>query len=363
MPRPNPGPRLRPPGKRPAFYIVWTENGRSKEQSTGTADLDEAQAALAAFIAERGRDTTGPRDPARFPIAEALADYGDEHGPETVAPERIAYAIDTLLPFWGASTIGDVDERTCRAFGRWRGRSDGTVRRDLGVMRAAINHAFRHGRLTRPVHVWLPAKPNGRDRWLTRDEAAALLRAARRGRGTRLYLPLFVMLALRTGARKEAILSLRWPQVDLERGRIDLNPLGRRRTSKGRPVIPIPRRLGWFLRQARKRGNDLGFVVNLDGERLGDIKTAFRSAAVRAGLCEPILDGAGGPRLDAKNRPMMRPTISPHTLRHTAGTWMAQAGVPLWDVAGFLGHSHERTAELYSHHSPDHLARARAALD
>lgn len=47
----------------------------------------------------------------------------------------------------------------------------------------------------------------------------------------RLYLPLFILIALRTGARKEAILSLRLSQVDLEAGRIDFNPAGRRRTN------------------------------------------------------------------------------------------------------------------------------------
>jgi integrase len=37
----------------------------------------------------------------------------------------------------------------------------------------------------------------------------------------RLYLPLFIVLGLYTGARKEAILSLRWPQIDLENKRIN----------------------------------------------------------------------------------------------------------------------------------------------
>lgn len=237
--------------------------------------------------------------------------------------------------------MADVTRETCRAYDRARARKPATVRRELAVLRAAINHAHREGRLTRPVHVFLPAKPEGRDRWLTRSEAAALLRTARRDPRCRLYLPLFVLLGLYTGARKQAILGLRWHQVDLERGRIDFNAPGRARTSKGRPIIPIPRRLVRFLRLARDRGNDLGYVVNRDGRPLGDVKRAFASAARRAGLAN----------------------VSPHTLRHTAGTWMAQHGVPLWEIAGYLGHSHERTAALYSHHSPDHLARASAAFD
>ena len=43
----------------------------------------------------------------------------------------------------------------------------GTVRRELGILRAAINVAFSEGRMTRKVAVWLPERPPARDRWLT----------------------------------------------------------------------------------------------------------------------------------------------------------------------------------------------------
>ncbi|MCP4308666.1 MAG: site-specific integrase [bacterium] len=176
---------------------------------------------------------------------------------------------------------------------------------------------------------------------MTRKEVAALLRAARQEPQARLHLPLFILTALYTGARREAILSLRWPQVDLERGRIDLNPPGRRRTSKGRPVIPIPRRLAIFLRLARLRGSEMGFVVNRDGLPVKNVRRGFATACRKASLHD----------------------VTPHTLRHTAGTWMAQRGVPLFDIAGYLGHSHARTSALYAHHSPEYLSRAVAAFD
>ena len=31
--------------------------------------------------------------------------------------------------------------------------------------------------------------------------------------------------------------------------------------------------------------------------------------------------------------------VTPHTLRHTAATWLMQRGVPVWEAAGFLGMS------------------------
>ncbi len=83
------------------------------------------------------------------------------------------------------------------------------------------------------------------------------------------------------------------------------------------------------------------FVVEWGGDRVESIKHGFRDAAARAGLTD----------------------VTPHTLRHTAATWMAQKGVPLWEVAGMLGHSDAAmVAETYGHHSPDHLRKAAAAL-
>ena len=78
------------------------------------------------------------------------------------------------------------------------------------MLRAAINYAHQEGRLTRTVTVYLPDGAEPRERWLTRAEAAALLRAALREPRVRLYLPLFILVAIYTGARKEALLSLRW---------------------------------------------------------------------------------------------------------------------------------------------------------
>ena len=69
--------------------------------------------------------------------------------------------------FWEGRTLATVTRETCRAYARARGRSAGTVRRELGVLRAAINHAHREGRVTRAVAVHLPERPEPKDRWLT----------------------------------------------------------------------------------------------------------------------------------------------------------------------------------------------------
>lgn len=363
MPRPNRGAYLKSiknqGWKRSVWFICWSEQGRTRKRSTGTSDSREAEGQLADFIKERQRreQPAEPSDPRAFSVAEALDLYGSEHAPTTAAAARIGYAIEALLPFWGEKMVSEVTAATCAAYTAARQRSAGTVRRELGVLSAAINFAHRHGRLRSAPFVFKPDKPEGKERWLTRAEAAKLLHAAVRSRAdSRLYLPLFIVLALYTGARKDALLSLRWPQVDLERGRINLNPPGRKRTNKGRATLPIPRQLLTFLKLARRRGSDLGYVIHRNGDRIKDIGGAWNGVHGKEG-CQA--QGSFGRACKAAGLA----GVSPHTLRHTCGTWLAQAGVSLWDIAGWLGQSNARTTELYAHHHTEHLSGAMRAIE
>jgi integrase len=197
----------------------------------------------------------------------------------------------------------------------------------------------------------LPEGAEARDRWLTRTEAAALLRSALREPRVRLHLPLFVLIGLYSGQRKQAILTMRWSQIDLEAGRIDFNSPGARRSNKRRARQPIPRKLLGHLRRARKRGTDLGFVINENGARLKDIKRGFASACARATL-----------NAQHRNEPLDLLDVTPHTLRHTCATWLMQRGVPLWEAAGYLKMTVETLQRVYGHHHPDFLKGAAEAF-
>ena len=47
-----------------------------------------------------------------------------------------------------------------------------------------------------------------------------------------------------------------------------------------------------------------------------------------------------------------------HTLRHTAATWLMQAGTNPWEEAGYLGMSVETLLSNYGHHHPDYQRAA-----
>jgi integrase len=291
-------------------------------------------------------------------IATALGIYGQQHAPTTADPARIAYSIEPLLAWWSDRPVSYIKGETCRAYdrSRYRTRLDkdgnsvrekiapGTTRRELQTLGAALAYCVKEGHLTHAPTVTLPEKPAPKERWLTRQEAAALIRAARHDSRAEPHLPLFILIGLYTGARRSAILSLQWfpnmagGHVDLERGRIDFNAIGRRQTKKRRPTIPIPARLLTMLRYARRRSNRQ-YVLEYGGSPILNIRHSFATAVRRAKL------GA----------------VTPHTLRHTAATWLMQSGAEKFDAAGFLGMEMETLERVYAKHHPDHL-RAVAQL-
>jgi hypothetical protein len=54
--------------------------------------------------------------------------------------------------------------------------------------------------------------------------------------------------------------------------------------------------------------------------------------------------------------------ITPHTLRHTAATWLMQQGVDIWQASGFLGMSPKVLIDVYCHHHPDFMKKAADAI-
>jgi len=352
MPRRNSGPRLKfhsDRGEGGTYYIHWSEGGRSRERTTRTGKLPEANLELARFI-KASQANDGPRDPSEIMVTDILETYARERGPEIIAATRVGYAGKRLSIWWAGKTVVQVTKATCNEYCKARNVSDGTLRRELGVLATAINYAHGCGRLTRKVWVGRPDKPEPKDRWLTRSEVARLLWAARAQRMPRtrpgpyrpIYLQLFILVGVYTGRRKEAILSLRWPQVNLVNGTIDFRRGNEAETKKKRGKIPINDKLLGHLRRARKRGSDLGHVItDRAGNAIGDVQQGFWGAVQRAGL------GAD---------------VTPHTLKHTSVTWMKLKGVPIEQAADFFQTSISMLQNVYQGTDEDYVRRAAQAL-
>jgi integrase len=176
--------------------------------------------------------------------------------------------------------------------------------------------------------IWLPDKGEPRDRWLTKEEARRLRKAAK----SVPHLYRFVIIALKTGSRLDAILGLEWSWIDLERGLMRRRAEGTAETKKRTPPVRLGQTILTFLRHWKAEdGAKAKYVVHYNGKRIHRIKQTWDKACERAGL-----DG-----------------VTPHTMRHTRATWLMQKGIDPWQAAGHLGMSVEVLHKHYAKHHPD----------
>jgi integrase len=267
--------------------------------------------------------------------------YALEHAPTTARPELIGEHIAGLADFWGGRKVSEIKGASCRKFAETRKPS--MARRQLETLRAAVNYFHREYGLDPLPAFSMPTKSHSRTRWLARDEAAKLLRNAR----GMPHLQRFIVTALYTGTRSGAVLKLSWLAstttgfVDLERGVLYRSGSAQRKTNKRQPPVAIPDRLLAHLKRWKRMDGNIRHVIHWNGASVQSVRKAFNTARLAAGLSEDVVR---------------------HTLRHTAATWLMQAGVEIWQAAGFLGMTAEMLERVYGHHSPVYQKQAADAV-
>lgn len=375
------------PAKPPRLYLnpkerVWVIRDGTVTKRTGCGEDDRpgAEKALAEYIGSKFKPVARESDPAQIDVAEALTAYGRERAPNVSDPARIGYAIDALTRWWGGKTLAQVRGGTCRAYAEARGVSPGTIRRELGVLSAAINHWHgEHGPLVSVPVVTLPPPPPIVERWLTRSEAARLLAGAlgwyeaswcdietrlehRRWRRSmneiNRHAARFILLGLYTGTRHKALLDCQWMPnttggwIDLDRGVMHRKGEGVAQTKKRQPPVKLGRRILLHLHRWER--------VDAEAKRKAERKAGksvakFRHVVAYAG--EPVKKLRRSWET-ARELAAMDDSVTPHILRHTRATWMMQAGVDLWEASGALGMSVKTLETVYGHHHPDWQSRA-----
>jgi integrase len=354
---------------------VWLIRDGQRDFATGCvgspADKgppEAAQEALANYIANKYRPARKSRDIEQIDIADVLSIYLDDCADDQADQKKLEGRISRLNSFWGGRMLSDVSTATCKDYVKDRGNTGGS-RRDLEDLKAAIGHHASENLHRAIVNVWLPPKGAPRDRWLTRSEAARLLWACWRHRevqtrhrgpdkGRKLptgkrplqHLARFLLIGIYTGTRAGAIATASPVRaigrsfVDLDQGIFYRLARGIRASNKRQPPAPIPPRLLAHMRRWQRLGLLGSHFIEFNGKPIASVKNAFSRAVQLAGLSTE----------DGK--------IVPHTLRHTAATWLMQRGVSIWQAAGYLGMSPETLARVYGHHSPDHLKGAANAI-
>ena len=324
---------------------VWHLRDGKKRLSTGETKLPDATAFLLEYV-ERKKKTGGKKSKKKetvetlAAVLDAWAAWKKLENPRNFE-KKWRFLVAKLKARDGHTPLVSLDAAWRDEYVRERLLVDGvkppTVRQELSLVMSSWQHAF----LRDVVHVEprkfeLPKASAPRDFFLTRDDVRALLDAC-----DRRHLRLFVRLAVATGSRPGAILGLTWSRVDLEKGLVDLRDSTEDGERKRAALVPISRDVVEELEAAKEVALSR-FVVEYKAGRTKSIARSFRVAVAKSGI---------------------DPRATPHILRHSAATWMAQDGVTFFEIAGFLGHSSTSMVEkVYGHHHPDFMKNAQKAV-
>jgi integrase len=367
---------------RETYYGHWRADGQQikrrigLKRPTGTREgltRKEAEQELARLIAET--------KPTPVEVGETLtiADLGGRYLADLVSDGRkkaTIVAVTSILrvwlePFFGEQDVTTITEKQVedlirnmkagtkpgvrqkgdRRYGKPVGSK--SIRNYVGCLSALLNFAMRQKTATgEPVltvnvasHVKLPPKPEDGDvRFLTLDEVFALVDAAQPGEYEALDRALYLTAAM-TGLRQGELVALRWRNIDFPALRIRvrenyvLGEVGTPKSKRSTRSVPMADEVAGELERYFKACGEpaddaLVFADPLTGSYLDKaaVLRRFKRALTAA-------------KLDESHRF--------HDLRHSFGTQMAAAGVPMRTLQEFMGHRDIETTQRYADYAPN----------
>jgi integrase len=326
------------------WHIDKVIYGKRICESTGTGDLTEAQALLARRVTQ-GRQVHLFGEQREHTFREAASKFLVENQHKR-SLERDARALAFLDPFIGALPLQRVHHDTLAPYIRARldkGRSPGTVNRDLAVVRRILNLAARLWRdetdrpwLAVAPLIQMQRHPRPREPYPLSVAEQRLLFSQLQG-----HLASMALLKVNTGLREQEVVNLRWqweshiPELDAS---IFVIPRDYVKNALDRYVV-----LNRIARSVIEscRGRHPEFVFTREGSPVTRIynsgwKAARRRAAARyeRELGRPCPAGFRAIRV--------------HDLKHSYGHRLRVAGVSFEDRKLLLGHKAQHVTTHYS---------------
>ena len=343
------GVRVHPSGRK-VYIVKYRHEGRAVKATIGphgpiTPAAARARAAEIVTLARTGRDLEGktPRGKAGgATMADLARRFLDEYAADHLKPSTAALnrkiVEKRILPRLGRRRVADIGRADAAALHHEMRSVPGHANRTLGVL----------SRMLTLAEVW-ELRPEGvnpcrfvkkyperrRERFLSDDEyrrlGAALRDAEREGFASPAAVAAIRLLML-TGCRSGEVLSLRWEDVDLDRGELRLpdSKTGARIVHLGDPAIAV-------LRGIQHREDSPWVIPGLKrGTHLAFLHGPWRLILERAGI---------------KN-------LRIHDLRHSfaSGGLLVGEGLPM--IGKLLGHNKVQTTARYAHLANDPVKSA-----
>lgn len=276
----------------------------------------------------------------------------DTRAPPASADVRtIEGLVNHVVKVRWASMKSRVSEETARLYVRWTGplthtvdalsansihdyvahlrdtgRSGSTINRHLAAISRLMHTAISLNLIARKVELPRQREGEGRIRWFTEEEEAALLLTLRQW-GAHRELDLFIFLA-DTGARLGEARKLEWVDIASQERSVTFweTKAGNHRT------VPLTERARAALR----------------GRRLAEVGKSGPFQSINASTLRSLWD-----RLRT-HHPFLQNAVV-HTFRHTCASRLVQNGVDIMRVRMWMGHKAIATTLRYAHLAPRHL--------
>jgi integrase len=300
-----------------------------------------SKAAATAWAQARERDYTQTDDPIERPAGDSLTvgELLQRYQAEVTALKR-GYAsencrINNMLGHPIATvSVTAISSRHFAEYRNSRLRKVGpdTVRRELTIFRHCLEIARKEWDIPvakNPLHdIRFPAPGLPREERLSEVGAANLYREI--GALRNKHIASVIVLAIETGMRRGELLSLRWKDVDLQKGTVRLP-----QTKNGRPrTVPLTPRAIYELRHIEGEGESV-FKISANAVQL-----SWNRIRIRAGL--------GGLRF--------------HDLRHEAISRFFELGLSIPEVALINGHRDTKMLMRYTHIRPETVTQKLAMI-
>lgn len=304
-------------------------------KSLGTADERTARVLAAQFAVERSDPGLVQLD--EIEVSALVAKLYTDKGKDLPSKYVYKQTQNLVNEHLQGMTLGGFKLKQQEAFVKTLRESlaDGTIQRVMATIKASVRYAYAHGTIPTTPFVMSVTSNKRRTTTFKESELKAILKANREGLARR-----YLVVAILTGARPQAIVELQKDQFDYEDELIYLLPQDREQNAKKkRPTLPMPKAL---LVESSKWGNGPIFPNTTTGGRLSSTRSIWNQL-----------------------RPSFPKGTTPYTIRHTVATYLAREGVSHEQRSAWLGHVKpgSRTTQLYEHLEPGYLKSAADAMD
>ena len=311
----------------PHWWVKLSHGDARIQQSTGTSERRKAQEyhdKLKASLWDQAKLGVRPS----HTWNEAVIRYLAETRHKASHPDDIR-TLRWLDPFLSGADLTAIDREKVQHIAAAKlaeGVKPASVNRTLEVVRAILRKAALDWEwIDRVPKVRMLPEPKRRVRWLTRDQADALIAALPK------HLAAMVRFSLETGLRRANVTGLQWTQVDLARRCAWVHA----DQAKARKPIAVPLSAAAVVVLRGQLGQHKDFVFAYRGKPVHQVNTkAWRTALLRVGIKD----------------------FRWHDLRHTWASWHVQAGTPLHVLQELGGWETAEMVRRYAHLSSSHLA-------